>query len=71
MNTYRITTSLIENGKLLLQDLPFEEGDEVEVVILDKNEKKKIDCHSLKGTVIEYGQPFEAAILDEDWEVLK
>jgi len=69
MDTHRIETALIENGKLLLKNLPFKKGDEVEVMIIEKNQKK-VESGSLKGTVIEYEEPFEAAILDEDWEVL-
>ena len=68
MDTHRIETALIENGKLSLKNLPFKKGDEVEVMIMEK--KKKVKSGSLKGTVIEYEEPFEAAALEEDWEVL-
>lgn len=68
MDTHRIETALIENGKLSLKNLPFKKGDEVEVMIIEKKKKVKPGC--LKGTVIEYAEPFESAALDEDWEVL-
>ena len=37
MNTHRIETALTENGKLFLQDLPFNKGDKVEVTIVERN----------------------------------
>lgn len=69
MNAHRIETALTENGKLSLQNLPFKKGDEVEIVIIERNHQKTMNSHSLKGTVIEYNEPLEAATLDEDWEV--
>ena len=70
MNAHRIETALTENGKLSLQNLPFKKGDKVKIVIIERNHKKTVNYHSLKGTVIEYSEPFEAATSDEDWEVL-
>ena len=54
-----------------LQNLPFKKGDEVEIIILDRN-PSKIDSNSfpLRGTVISYDDPFEPATSGEDWEVL-
>ena len=69
VDTHWIETALIENGKLLLKNLPFKKGDEVEVMIVEKKQKK-FKSGSLKGTVIEYDEPFEAATSNEDWEVL-
>lgn len=40
MNAHRIKTVLTENGKLLLQNLPFKKGDEVEVIILKPSSSK-------------------------------
>lgn len=36
MNAHRIETILIENGTLTLRDLPFQKGDAVEVIILER-----------------------------------
>jgi hypothetical protein len=74
MNAHRIETALTENGKLLLQNLPFKKGDEVEVIILERSSsssKNNPDSHPLKGTVICYDDPFEPATSAEDWEVLQ
>ena len=72
MNAHRIETALTENGKLSLQNLPFKKGDEVEVIILERNSSKTVsDSYPLKGTVISYEEPFEPATSPDDWEVLK
>ncbi|MGL5794142.1 MAG: hypothetical protein ACRC06_06975 [Waterburya sp.] len=72
MNAHRIETALTENGKLSLQNLPFKKGDEVEIIILDRNSSKiTTDSYPLRGTVINYDDPFEPAINTEDWEALQ
>ncbi|CAG1020108.1 hypothetical protein DOJK_00096 [Patescibacteria group bacterium] len=39
MFAYKLETTITENGNLNLQSLPFEFGEEVEVIILRKSEK--------------------------------
>lgn len=71
MRAYRIEKKIDQNGKLLLQMLPFKAGENVEVIILS-NEDKKSEIHhiTLKSKVIQYDKPFEPVAKD-DWEVLK
>jgi hypothetical protein len=72
MNVHRIETSLTENGKLSLQNLPFKKGDEVEIIILERSPSKtNSNSYSLRGTVIRYDDPFESATSPDDWEVLQ
>jgi hypothetical protein len=72
MNAHRIETAFTENGKLSLQNLPFKQGDEVEIIILKCSSPQTIsDFHPLRGTVIRYDDPFEPATSAEDWEVLQ
>jgi len=45
MNAHRVVQVIGQDGKLLLQDLPFEEGDTVEVIILEvatKSRRKEV-----------------------------
>ncbi len=38
METYKIRTRIKENHKLMIEDLPFEKGEEVEVMITQKSD---------------------------------
>ncbi|MDJ1171441.1 hypothetical protein PMG71_18575 [Roseofilum sp. BLCC_M154] len=66
MNAYKVTAILKEDGTLLLEGLPFQAGDAVEVIILEQSKE-----HPLQGTVLRYDDPFEPAVVDQDWDVLK
>ncbi len=79
MNSHRIETILTENGKLILQDLPFKKGDAVEVIILDHSQQQgetpTLDSNSnpypLHGKQpYRYDDPTEPVAV-EDWEVLQ
>ncbi len=72
MKEQHIETVLTKEGKLLLQNLPFKQGDEVEIIILERSSSKTAsDPNALKSTVIRYDDPLESATSPEDWEVLK
>jgi hypothetical protein len=66
---YRIEAVLSEDGKLLLDHLPFRAGQAVEVIVLPAN------CpappgHALKGTVLRYDKP-TAPVAEADWDALR
>ncbi len=72
MNTHKIETILTENGKLLLNNIPFEKGEYVEVIIMKKSSKSfDVNQYPLAGKVIKYEQPLEPATDIEDWESLQ
>ncbi|MGL5875462.1 MAG: hypothetical protein ACRC2R_24385 [Xenococcaceae cyanobacterium] len=72
MYAHRIETILTENGKLTLQNLPFQQGDEVEIIIFERRSyNPESNSHSLRGKVISYEDPFEPAVPVEDWDVLQ
>ena len=75
MKAYRIETTLTENGTLTLQGLPFQAGEPIEIIVLERQGKpsdsKDSNPYPLRGTVIRYDDPFEPTISPEDWEVLK
>lgn len=76
MYAYQIETSVKENGRLSLHDLPFRSGDKVEIIILAKEQSlKKTDSkehHPLHNKpVIYHGDITESAAPESDWEVLK
>ncbi len=71
MKTHRLETTLTENGTLTLSDLPFQVGDAVEVIVLERRpHQPESNPYPLRGTVIRYDDPTEPVAL-EDWEVLQ
>jgi hypothetical protein len=75
MQAHKIEAVLSENGTLVLEGLPFQAGEAVEVIILERPKPQSISSPSLpfplQGTVLIYQDPFEPAVAPEDWEVLK
>ena len=72
METVRIEAIVQRNGRLIIDDLPFDEGEVVEVVVSDaKGLVSVTDVNPLKGSVLKYDDPFGPAVSLEDWEVLK
>ena len=60
------------NGQIIIDDLPFDEGEVVEVVVSEaKNSEIKSGSNPLKGSVFKYDDPFKPAVPIEDWEVLR
>ncbi len=71
MNPYRIEIILTEAGTLTLRDLPFQAGDAVEVIILERVlPHSDSNPYPLRGKVIRYDDPTEPVGV-EDWEVLQ
>ncbi|MGI8408268.1 MAG: hypothetical protein ACR2M8_00120 [Pyrinomonadaceae bacterium] len=74
MEAHRIETTVQPNGMIILEDLPFDEGKKVEVIVLESTEaveEKSENPYPLRGTEYKYDDPFGPAVPLEDWEVLK
>lgn len=72
MKAHRIEATLSEDGTLTLKNLPFQAGDSVEIIILELHSQFLASSpYPLRGKVIRYDDPFEAATALEDWEVLQ
>lgn len=72
MEAVRVKATVQQNGQIVLNDLPFEEGKRVEVIVLDTNREEVMPgANPLKGSVLRYDDPFEPAASIEDWEVLR
>ena len=70
MQAHRIEATVQSNGKIVLENLPFDEGEAVEVIVLETKVKKEAAEILLHGTLLKYENPFEPVAV-EDWEVLK
>ena len=66
ISAHRMEVTFPEDGKLALEDLPFQAGQKVEIIILSLPN----DYHPLKDSVLKYDRPFDP-VCEEDWEALK
>ena len=72
MQAHRTETVIKTNGTLTLEELPFKEGDVVEVIVLERQTKPETDNpYPLRGTLYQYDDPFEPVVPPEDWEALR
>jgi hypothetical protein len=70
MGTHRIETTLVKDGTLLLEELPFQAGDSVEVIIVTRVSKAVSENpYPLHGVPILYEDPTKPVAI-EDWEAL-
>lgn len=72
METYKTKTKVKKNHKVHIDDVPFDDGQEVEITISISTEVEHLNLkNSLKGSVIKYDYPFEPVITSDDWDLLK
>ncbi len=68
MTSYKIETTMTDDGVLTLQGLPFQAGEAVEVVIQPLVSTKPTNKeYLLRGHVVKYDEPFEP-VAPDDWE---
>jgi hypothetical protein len=68
MQAYRFETTLTQGGVLTLTNIPFQQGEAIEVIILrDPTMSARRQPSSLQGTVLAYQDPTEP-VAQEDWE---
>ena len=71
METFRLDTTLTQDGTLTLRDLPFQAGDSVEVIIVPRaSTSAEPSAYPLRGKVLYYANP-TAPVAQEDWEALQ
>lgn len=64
MNAYRVETVILEDGKVLLQGLPFRVGETVEIIVLERADVQE-KAQTLEET------PFDGAFEPADREYLE
>jgi len=71
MDTFRLDTTLTQDGTLILSDLPFQAGDAVEVIIVPRAAAVAgQNAYPLRGKVLHYDNPTEP-VAHEDWDALR
>ncbi|MCD8490340.1 MAG: hypothetical protein LRZ84_27340 [Desertifilum sp.] len=77
MQAHKVEVVLSENGTLVLEGLPFQAGEAVEVIIIQQSAPKSqaqevVNSYPLRGQQPYcYDDPFEPATALEDWEALQ
>jgi hypothetical protein len=68
VDPFKLETTLESDGTLILNQLPFQAGDRVAIVIVPAQaERDSKDRYPLRGSVVSYDRP--TAPVDEDaWE---
>ena len=70
MQAHRVDTTVSGDGSVTVRDLPFSEGEEVEVIVLSRQHHPESDADRmpLRGSVRRYERPFEPAADADEWD---
>ena len=80
---YRVAETVVRHGKLILDGLPFADGEQVRVVVLsagssDRSADDAVGGNSiahvrqvLRGGVEKFDSPFEPMVPEQTWEMLR
>ncbi len=64
METLRVEKIIQSNGTVVLENLPFDEGEKVEIIILKSSSENENGRYPLRGTVYKYENPFEPVAIE-------
>lgn len=71
MELHQIQKTVLSNGTIVIDDLPFEEGEKVNVTIVKSSKVDSDNPYPLRGTPYSYPDPFSPLIAPEDWNPFK
>ena len=69
MQAYRLETTVSDDGSVVLKQLPFRAGEEVEVIVLARESQPGREKYPLRGKPIRYDRPTDP-VAETDWESL-
>ena len=68
---YRVRSLVSPEGTLQLENLPFQPGEEVEVIVLgEENAARPEPQYPLRGTPVTYHDP-TAPVAESDWQAAR
>jgi hypothetical protein len=70
MDAYKTAAKIEDKGELRLSGLPFQAGEEVEVILLRRESESAKNPYPLRGLPIRYEDPTEP-VAESDWEALQ
>ena len=69
MLAHRIEATISHDRTLTLENLPFDSGEQVEIITLSRPRRISEQVgYSLRGSVIQYVEPMEP-VAQDDWDV--
>ncbi|MEM1041007.1 MAG: hypothetical protein AAGI91_00095 [Bacteroidota bacterium] len=68
MQAHRAEATVAGDGSITVRDVPFSEGEEVEVIVLPRVSASPSDRDALKGSVRRYTDPFDSAVDPDTWD---
>lgn len=73
MTAHKIKTVVPADGTLHLSNLPFDPGAQIEIIVQARDESDAMPepTYPLRGTFGEMHDPFEPAVVPDDWEALR
>jgi hypothetical protein len=71
MRAYRIETILGENGRVALNDLPFDAGQRVEIIVLSADAADTTNPYPLRDQPYRFDDPFGPLVDPDDWDAMK
>jgi hypothetical protein len=71
MELHSIHATVTTEGTIVLDDLPFEAGDEVSITVVKTAKRDPNNPYPLRGTPYRYDNPFDPVVPPEDWDALK
>ncbi len=72
LQAHRVETKLGDDGRLVIEGLPFLAGQAVEVIVLPRTAViPPTNPYPLRGKPLVYDDPFEPAVPPDDWDALQ
>lgn len=70
MDIFRTKAKMAEDGSLTIKDLPFNKGEQVNVIVQrHRNNDPTHARYPLRGTLLKYEQPF-SSVDEDEWDAL-
>lgn len=70
MLAHRVEIMLAQEGTLVLTNLPFHAGEEVEVIVLPRTKPVTSHSYPLRGKPVIYHDPF-VPVAENDWDATR
>jgi hypothetical protein len=71
MELHQTQKAVLPNGRIVIDNLPFEEGEMVNVTIVKSAKADADNPYPLRGTPYSYPDPFSPLIAPENWKPFK